>query len=306
MSQSGRTARRPPERGGPTTRTRRRPEQGNGIAPGLVSLQLRRFLNLRLVVTLGMTFVVVSAVAALAFDRLQQPVYGAQADVVFQPSGDASDFRAQRDVGTQPMILRSLAVIGPVSQSTGIPVDKLNKMVSVDLPSQSNIVQITVADPDRATAERVAKAVTTQYLSHFATSDLTPVNPAAVQLEGEVKFLSGSVSGMLDRLDRLSRERSPGQRPGVEEQALQAASTVALQRLRNLQSELAALESKQFLEPDVSLLVAPHPLEGRLKPRPVQSLAVGMLVGLFAAAGVAVAALWPRRRNLLHAGGDGP
>jgi hypothetical protein len=120
-----------------------------------------------------------------------------------------------------------------------------------------------------------------------------------------VKFLSGSVSGLLDRLDRLSRERPPGQRPGAEEQALQAASTVALQRLRNLQSELAALESKQFLEPDVSLLVAPHPLEGRLKPRPVQSLAVGMLVGLFAAAGVAVVALWPRRRHLLHAGGDG-
>jgi capsular polysaccharide biosynthesis protein len=305
MSRTGRTVRRPPEPGGPTTRTRRRPEQGNGIAAGLVGLQLRRFLSFRLVVTLGITFVVVSAVTALAFNRLQQPVYGAQADIIFQPSGDASDFRAQRDVGTQPLIVRGLAVMGPVSQSTGIPVDELDKMVSVDLLTQSNIVRITVADPDRATAERVAKAVTTQYLGQFATSDLTPVNPATVQLEGEVKYLSGTVSGLLNRLDRLSRERSPGQRPGVEEQALQAASTVALQRMRNLQSELAALESKQFLEPDVSLLVAPHPLEGRLKPRPVQSLAVGMLIGLFAAAGVAVAALWPRRRNLFHAGGDG-
>jgi uncharacterized protein involved in exopolysaccharide biosynthesis len=73
-----------------------------------------------------------------------------------------------------------------------------------------------------------------------------------------------------------------------------------------LQNELATLESKRFLEPNVSLLVAPHPLEGRLKPRAVQSLAVGMLVGLFAAAGVAVAAMWPRRRDLLRAGGDGP
>jgi len=304
MSRTGRTARRPPEPGGLTTR--RRPEQGNGIAAGLVRLQLRRFLSFRLAVTLGMTFVVVSAVTALAFNRLQQPVYGAQADIIFQPSGDASDFRAQRDVGTQPLIVRSLAVMGPVSRSTGIPVDELDKMVSVDLPSESNVVQITVADPDRATAERVAKAVTTEYLSHFATSDLTPGNPATAQLEGEVKFLTGSVSGLLNRLDRLSRQRPPGQQPGVEEQALQAASTVALQRLRNLQSELAALESKQFLEPDVSLLVAPHPLEGRLKPRPVQSLAVGMLVGLFATAGVAVVALWPRRRHLLHAGGDGP
>jgi capsular polysaccharide biosynthesis protein len=302
---TGRTVRRPPEPGDPTTRTARRLEQGDGIAAGLVRVQLRRFLSFRLVVTLVATFVVVSAVTALAFDRLQQPVYGAQADVIFQPSGDASDFRAQRDVGTQPLIVRGLAVMGPVSQSTGIPVDELDKMVSVDLLTQSNIVRITVADPDRATAERVAKAVTTQYLSHFATSDLTPGNPAATQLQKEVKFLSGTVSRLLDRLDRLSRGRPPGQRPGVEEQALQAASTVALQRLRNLQSELAALESRQFLEPDVSLLVAPHPLEGRLKPRPVQSLAVGMLVGLFAAAGVAVAALWPRRRDLLHAGGDG-
>jgi capsular polysaccharide biosynthesis protein len=305
MSRTGRTARRPPEPRGPTIRTGRRPEQGDGIAAGLVRVRLRGFLSFRLVVMLVVTFVVVSAVAAVAFNRLQQPVYGAQADIVFQPSGDLSDFRAQRDVGTQPLILRSLAVMGPVSQSTGIPVDRLDKMVSVDLPSQSNIVRITVADPDRATAERVAKAVTDEYLRHFATSDLTPVNPAAVQLKGEVKFLSGTVSGLLNRLDRLSRRQSPGQPPGPEEQALQAASTVALQRLTNLQSELAALESKRFQEPDVSLLVAPHPLEDRLKPRAVQSLAVGMLVGLFTAAGVAAAALWPRRRNLLHAGGDG-
>jgi uncharacterized protein involved in exopolysaccharide biosynthesis len=287
------------------SQTVHRPEQGDGIAPGLVRVRLRRFLSFRLIVSLGVTFVVVSAVAALAFDRLQQPVYGAQADVVFQPSGELSDFRAQRDVGTQPLILRSLAVIGPVSQSTGIPVDKLEKALTVDLPSQSDIVRITVADPDRATAERVAKAVTDEYLSRFVTSDVTPVDPAATELKGEVKFLSGTVSGMLNRLDRLSRERSPGQPPGVEEQALQAASTVALQRLRNLQSQLAALESKRFVQPDVSLLVPPHPLEGRLKPRAVQSLAVGILVGLFAAAGVAMAALWPRRRDLLRAGGDG-
>jgi len=308
MSRTGRTARRPPERGGPATRTSR-PEQGDGIAPGLVGLQLRRFLSFRLVVMLVVTFLVVSAIAALAFDRLQQPVYGAQADVIFQPSGDLSDFRAQRDVGTQPLILRSLAVMGPVSQSTNIPVDELDKMVSIDLPSQSNVVRITVADPDRATAERVAKAVTDEYLSRFMTSDLSPVGPAAIQLrelKGEVKLLSGTVSGILNRLDRLSRERSPGQPPGVEEQALQAASTVALRRMGTLQNELATLESKRFLEPGVSLLVAPHPLEGRLKPRAVQSLAVGMLVGLFAAAGVAVAAMWPRRRNLLRAGGDGP
>jgi uncharacterized protein involved in exopolysaccharide biosynthesis len=106
-------------------------------------------------------------------------------------------------------------------------------------------------------------------------------------------------------LGRLSRERPPGQPPGIEEQALQAASTVALRRLGNLQNELAALESRRFVQPDVSLLVPPHPLEGRLKPRAVQSLAVGVLVGLFTVAGVAGAALWPRRRDLLHAGGDG-
>jgi uncharacterized protein involved in exopolysaccharide biosynthesis len=287
------------------TQTVHRPEQGDGIAPGLVRVRLRRLLSFRLIVSLGLTFVVVSAGAAFAFHRLQQPVYGAQADVIFQPSGDLSDFRAQRDVGTQPLILRSLAVIGPVSQSTGIPVDKLEKALTVDLPSQSDIVRMTVADPDRATAERVANAVTDQYLSRFVTSDVTPVNPATVELKGEVKFLSDTVSRMLNRLDWLSRERSPGQPPSVEEQTLQSASTVSLQRLRNLQSELAALKSKRFVEPNVSLLVPPRPLEGRLKPRAVQSLAVGILVGLFAAASVAVAALWPRRRDLLRGGGDG-
>jgi capsular polysaccharide biosynthesis protein len=274
---------------------RHRPEQGDGIAPRLAGLRLWLgwFMNLRLAVWLVATFVVVSAGAAFAFDRLQPPAYGAQADIIFQPSGGVSDFRAQRDVGTQPLILRGPAVLGPVSASTGIPVDKLEKAVSVDLLSQSNIVRVTVADPDRATAELVARAITTEYLKRFSPSGSTSIDSAATQLKQEVNQLSSSVSGMLDRLDRLARERPAGQPPSPEERALQATSTATLQRITNLQSQLTALESRRFSDSDVSLLVPAHLLEGRLRPRAVQSLAVGVLVGLFAAAGVAVGALRP-------------
>jgi uncharacterized protein involved in exopolysaccharide biosynthesis len=276
---------------------RRQPEQGDGIATNLAGLRLWLgwFLNLGLVVWLVGTFVIVSAGAAFAFDRLQQPVYGAQADVIFQPSGDVSDFRAQRDVGTQPLILRGLAVLGPVSASTGIPVDQLEKAVSVDLLAQSNIVRLTVADPNPAAAELVAKAITAEYLKRFSPSGSTSIDAAATRLKQEVNQLSSSVSGMLDRLDRLARARPAGQSPSPQERALQATSTATLQRITNLQNQLTALESRRSPDSNVSLLVPAHLLEGRLRPRAVQSLAVGVLVGLFAAAGAAVVALWPHR-----------
>lgn len=284
----------------------RQPEQGDGIPNDLAGLRLRWFLSPRLIVALAVTFVVVSAAAVLAFDRLQRPLYGAQAEVVFQPNGTISDFRAQRDVGTQALILRGPAVLGPVSGSTGIPVDKLQKAVSVDLLGQSNLMRITVADPNPATAERVASAVTAEYLQRFSAPGFTSVDPATARLEREVDLLSSTLSKMLDRLEQLARERPASQPPTLEERELRAATTTTLQRIGNLQNQLAAAESKGSLGADVSLLVSPHLLEGRLRPRPVQALAVGALVGLCAAIAVAVVGLWPLLRAVVRNGGAHP
>jgi ElaB/YqjD/DUF883 family membrane-anchored ribosome-binding protein len=281
------------------TTTRPLARDGHGL-PKVVGLGIRRLPSVRALALMAAAVVAISSSAALAFGLLSQRVYGAQAEIIFQPSGDLSVFRAERDMATQEVVLRGRAVLEPVARNTGIPVEDLRDMVSVEILGQSNILRITVANPDPETARSLAELVTTEYLSRFSSASATAVDPATEQLERQVQTLSDTISKMLDRLERLARERGPRDPATQEERELRAAVTSTLQRMGTLQDHLAGLERKRFQQPEVSLLVAAHRLERSLRPRPLQALAVGALVGLFLTAGAAVALLRPWARH----GGD--
>jgi uncharacterized protein involved in exopolysaccharide biosynthesis len=275
-----------------------RPRDGHA-PPSAVGLAIRRLPSVRILALMAAAVVAISGSAALAFSLLSQPIYGAQAEIIFQPSGELSVFRAERDMATQEVILRGRAVLEPVARNTGIPVADLQDMISVEILGQSNILRITIGNPDPETARSLAQLVTTEYLVRFSSDSANAVDPAAEHLDRQVQTLSATISKMLDRLERLARERGPGDPPTAEERELRATVTSTLQRMGTLQEELTGLEKKRFQQPEVSLLVPAHRLEGRLRPRPLQALAVGALVGLFLTAGTALALLrpWARHAN---------
>jgi hypothetical protein len=103
---------------------------------------------------------------------------------------------------------------------------------------------------------------------------------------------------MLDRLGRLARERRPDAPAAPEERELRGAITSTVHRMGVLQDELTTLDKRRFQQPDVSLLVPAHPLEEPLRPRLLQALAVGALVGLFLMAGIALALLRSRAQHV--------
>jgi hypothetical protein len=103
---------------------------------------------------------------------------------------------------------------------------------------------------------------------------------------------------MLDRPERLARERRPDVPAAPEERELRGAITSALHRMGVLRGELTTLDKRRFQEPDVSLLVPAHPLEEPLRPRLLQAPVVDALVGLFLTAGIALALLRPRAQHV--------
>lgn len=249
--------------------------------------------------------VAVSIVAALVISRVMPTVYGAQADLLVQPSGDPSAFGAERDLATQQTILQGRAVLGPVASATRIPLERLEGMVSVENPAQTNILRVTVADEDRRATQRLAELITKQYLRHASRAGDGAPDPLTAQLQRQIESLSKTLAGTLDRLQTLARERRPGEPTPPEEQRLRAASTSMLQRIGALQDQLTALTSRRLRQADVTVVVPPHLLERPLRPRPMQALAMGTLLGLLAAAGAVLLLRRPRFRREIDYWDDG-
>jgi uncharacterized protein involved in exopolysaccharide biosynthesis len=249
--------------------------------------------------------VTVSVVAALAISLARPTVYGAQADLLVRPGGDASGFGAERDLATEQTILQGSAVLGPVADAAGMPLERLEKMVSVENPAQTNILRLTVASQDRGTAQRLAELITEEYLRRASPAGDGAADPLAAQLERQADSLSRTLSQTLDRLEALTRRQGPGAAATSEEQRLRAAATSTLQRLGAVQDQLTALTTRRLGQADVTVVVPAHLLERPLRPRPAQALAMGVLLGFLVAAGVVLALRRPRFRPEVDYWNDG-
>jgi uncharacterized protein involved in exopolysaccharide biosynthesis len=254
---------------------------------------------------LAAAIVMVSVAAALAVSLVMPTVYGAQADLLIRPGGDASGFGAERDLATQETILQGGAVLGPVADAAGVPLERLRTMVSVENPAQTNILRLTVASQDRGTAQRLAELITQEYLRRASAAGDGGPDPLAAQLERQADSLSRTLSETLSRLDALARQRRPGAAAAPEEQRLRAAATSTLGRLGAVQDQLTALTSRRLEQADVTVVVPAHLLERPLRPRPAQALAMGVLLGLLVAAGVVLALRRPRSRPMVDYWNDG-
>ena len=246
-----------------------------------------------------------SVAAVLVISQATPTVYGAQADLLLRPGGDPSGFGAERDLATQQTILQGRAVLGPVAEAAGVPMERLEKMVSVDNPAQTNILRLTVASQHRGTAQRLAELITQEYLRRASAAGDTAADPVAAQLERQADSLSRTLSQTLDRLEALDRERRPGVAASSEEQRLQAAATSALQRLGAVQDQLTALTARRLGQADITVVVPAHLLERPLRPRPGQALAMGVLLGLLVAVGVVLVLRRPRFRPAVDYWNDG-
>jgi polysaccharide biosynthesis transport protein len=110
-----------------------------------------------------MTVAVTAGAAAVA--EMQTPIYKAQADVAVYPTSSAGGSALQPFVmGTEKGIASSGVVLSIVSQSLPIPESKLQHGLSISVPVDSDLLQISFSDPNPQVAQNVAEAVAETYV----------------------------------------------------------------------------------------------------------------------------------------------
>jgi capsular polysaccharide biosynthesis protein len=265
-------------------------------AARLLGLWLRRSLGIGTVAAIAAAAVATCTLVALPIMLSRPSVYGAQADVLINPRAGQSDAATDRALATQEIILRSETVLDPVANATGIPVRRLEKALSVEVVNQSNVVRITMADRDAATAQRLTQLIVEEYEKQTSFPTAADLARATSSLEEQLRDLSATLAVDQGRLAKLASVRGPGKPIPTEERRLQVVVATTQQRLKIVQDQLAEAPLRQLeqAQPQPRILVPARLLKDPLSPRPVQAAATGALVGLFVAAVIIVVLFRPR------------
>ena len=103
----------------------------------------------------------VCATSAFVISKFVPPVYGARTDLIlhFQQSSDS----VERYLANQAVIIKSPAVLGPVSEKTGITAEQLDKQLSVEFPKSGSVMRIQYENQSR----EIALDLTGKILAQF-------------------------------------------------------------------------------------------------------------------------------------------
>jgi hypothetical protein len=265
-------------------------------AARLLGLWLRRSMGIGTITAIAAAAVVTSMLVALPIMLGRPRVYGAQADVLITPRAGQSDAATDRALATQEIILRSETVLDPVADATGIPVGRLEKALSVEVVNQSNVVRITMADRDAATAQRLTQLIVEGYEQRTSFPTVAELARSTSFLEDQLRDLSATLAVDQGRLAKLASGRGRGKPISTEERRLQVVVATTQQRLKIVQDQLAEAPLRQLeqAQPQPQVLVPARVLKDPLSPRPAQAAATGALVGLFVAAAIILVLYRPR------------
>jgi capsular polysaccharide biosynthesis protein len=127
--------------------------------------RFRRYPLMTIVIAVGLSVVVVivSGAAAFLVSAAGTRVYAAQVDLVVEADPALSDDAANRLRATQKVTLSSPTVLEPVAASVDVAVEDLERSVSVAEIQDSNVLRLTVSNPDPQKAKATAQLITDEY-----------------------------------------------------------------------------------------------------------------------------------------------
>jgi len=114
--------------------------------------------------------IIVSAISALVISQFIPPIYGARTDLILhlQQSGDA----VERYLANQAVIIKSPAVLDPVSEKTGITPEQIDKRLSVEFPKSGSVMRIQYANQSREVALDLTRKILAQYELVISQSEI--------------------------------------------------------------------------------------------------------------------------------------
>lgn len=246
------------------------------------------------------------AIAAIGL-RFQDPVYSAQVTVrIAQASSDSIEYvdyvYADRLMNTYGEIVESWPVLKEASQQLGLAIspEELAKLIKVELVPNTELLRITVDDPDPLQASRMANVLAALLVEQSQSLYFGGERSAREILSDQLELLSAELQQ--DRLALEAATSNPNSDP-AERDILR--TKIALQEeaytsfLRQYEearvTEAARANSVTIVEPAV-------PPQRPSRPQTMLILAASALIGLVA--GIALAFLAESIDTALHTTDD--
>ncbi|RKT87117.1 Capsular polysaccharide biosynthesis protein [Saccharopolyspora antimicrobica] len=233
---------------------------------------------------LGVSLLIVLLGAATAFigALVWPPVYAARAQILFEIGEEKSTgfLREDRSLTTQLVLLRSRQVLGPVAAQERIPVEELEKAVTMSLLDSSEVLQVEARAGGPDVALRRTREIVDRYRDVARTNGESGVDDYVIGNLADVR------AQLAEATAQASRERAVPGSPSLD--AAEALVQGLQQREQQLQSQLDQLSITELARSEPKVVVPAYSVTDPVSPRPVFATAAGALTGLLVAAVTAV------------------
>lgn len=136
-----------------------------------------RFLSVNVLWIVGITLVVTAAAGAAV--ELMTPMYTATAEVVvYPPAASADSSLASLVMGTEKGVAGSQSVLSMAASASRVPVSTLESELSITVPVDGDLLEISITDANPQRAELFAQGVANAYVDYRA-SNPSPSTPQA-------------------------------------------------------------------------------------------------------------------------------
>lgn len=233
---------------------------------------------------LGVTLVVTALAAGYSFTRT--PSYTSTAEVLVRPTLTSpvnTVSNKNLSLQTEARIVTSNSVATRASAALGRPqadATQLLQHVSVTVPAETEVLQITYSDTDPARARRGAEAFANAYLDFKSGEADAAVRRYTDGLQTQTADVEGQIQAQNHKISQLS-PNSQGWLDALRELDLLQARRISLQE---------QLATATTLSVDPGLIIQPAQLpRAPGSPKHGFDIAIGLFFGLFCGIGVAAA-----------------
>jgi polysaccharide biosynthesis transport protein len=236
--------------------------------------------------------------AALFFSFRQTPVYASKAKILVKPPTTNQALQgipAVVSMDTERELIQSsvVATLAVRKLDPALSPDSLLGHLSVSVPVNTQILEITYSDPDPVVAEHGAQAFAESYLKYKTDQALNAFKIVQADIQGQLERLRSR----LDEANQLHAATKPGT---PEEQQAQNDIDVLTSQIGVVESQL---ESLSVAEIDPGDVVQPASLQtSPVSPNHVRNGALALVVGL--TLGIGAAFLRERLDDRLRGRGD--
>jgi capsular polysaccharide biosynthesis protein len=227
---------------------------------------------------------------AQATVRVVAPLYPFGASGVVLLDDDQTTLLPAATLMTEPWILQR--VIDELKLNT--TTDQLSRRVTATPITNTQLVNVTVLDPNASLATRIANTLSSNFVDQVTQQNDQRIQAAGAPLQAEITAVTSGINSEVNQLAKTPRSQ--------DTTALNAEITAKSALLATLKAQYSALKEAEGLE-TVSIATPAQQAAQLSSPSLALNLAVGLLAGLLVALGIAALAEYLVRR--LHSGGVG-